>query len=175
MPTAVTRPDKPGGAGRKRLSDLHGSVTMRDVGGEAEKRRLEDEAQQKAVQERKRVAAEKKDEAARAAAGGGSCSVRALRARLRVRCGAVPVRQVEALFELWAQEQHVQDTGVRGRTQAAPAGLQPGRGGAAGGFAVARVDARVSGLSTVPVREIARDITWHGGDYWRFWVYWGEL
>lgn len=68
MPTAVTRPDKPGGAGRKRLSDLHGSVTMRDVGGEAEKRRLEDEAQQKAVQERKRVAAEKKDEAARAAA-----------------------------------------------------------------------------------------------------------
>jgi hypothetical protein len=68
VPTAVTRPDKPGGAGRKRLSDLHGSVTMRDVGGEAEKRRLEDEAQQKAVQERKRVAAEKKDEAARAAA-----------------------------------------------------------------------------------------------------------
>lgn len=44
VPTAVTRPDKPGGrGGRKRLHDMHGSVTMQDVAGEAERRRLEDE------------------------------------------------------------------------------------------------------------------------------------
>lgn len=39
---------------------LHGSVTMRNVGGEAEKRRLEDEAKEEAAKEKKRQALEKK-------------------------------------------------------------------------------------------------------------------
>jgi hypothetical protein len=63
VPSVVTRPDKPAGgrSGRKRLSDLHGSVTMQDVGGEAEKRRLEDEAKEAATKEKKRLALEKKE------------------------------------------------------------------------------------------------------------------
>lgn len=65
VPDVVTRPDKqvPARGGRKRLSDLHGSVTMRNVGGEAEKRRLEDEAKAAAVQEKKRLAIENKEKA----------------------------------------------------------------------------------------------------------------
>tara|TARA_B110000046_G_scaffold128325_1_gene134725 strand:+ start:2324 stop:2806 length:483 start_codon:yes stop_codon:yes gene_type:complete len=67
VPTAVERPEGRRGAGRKRLSDLHGSVTMRDVGGEAEKRRLEDEAARKAVEEKKRQRLEKKGDEEREA------------------------------------------------------------------------------------------------------------
>ena len=63
VPDVVTRPDKVGRGSRKRLSDLHGSVTMRDVGGEAEKRRLEEETKEEAVKEKKRQALEKKEAA----------------------------------------------------------------------------------------------------------------
>eukprot|EP00966_Prymnesium_polylepis_P275746 6371167-Prymnesium_polylepis.1 len=64
MPDVITRPDKPGAGrgGRKRLSDLHGSVTMRNVGGEAEKRRLQDEADRELAEEKKRQRLEKKEE-----------------------------------------------------------------------------------------------------------------
>ena len=69
VPTAVTRPDKPMGSrtGRKRLTELHGSVTMRDVGGVATTRRLEEEAVATAAAEKKRLAHEKKEAAAAAA------------------------------------------------------------------------------------------------------------
>ena len=68
VPDVVVRPDKQTGRGsRKRLSDLHGSVTMRDVGGEAERRRLEDEAKEEAMQEKKRLALEKKESKAKQA------------------------------------------------------------------------------------------------------------
>ena len=59
VPTVVQRPERRG-AGRKRLSDLHGSVTMRNVGDEAEKRRLEDEAARDAVEKKKRQRQEQK-------------------------------------------------------------------------------------------------------------------
>jgi hypothetical protein len=86
VPTAVTRPERqqPAG-GRKRLSDLHGSVTMRNVGGEAQKRRLEAEEAAAAVAERKRQreakkAADEREVAERNAAfarceGGCMCGV----------------------------------------------------------------------------------------------------
>ena len=62
VPDVVTRPDKQArGCGRKRLSDLHGSVTMRNVAGEAEKRRLEDEKKEEGAKEKKRQALEKKE------------------------------------------------------------------------------------------------------------------
>ena len=63
MPDAVTRPDKPQGkaAGKRRLSDLHGSVTMRDVAGEARRRREEAEAAEEKKQEKKRRQEEKKE------------------------------------------------------------------------------------------------------------------
>ena len=63
---SVTRPDrhKPAG-GRKRLSDLHGSVTMRDVGGEAQKRRLEAEATAAVAAEKKREREARKEASAR--------------------------------------------------------------------------------------------------------------
>ena len=68
VPTVVARPAKEQrGAGRMRLSNLHGSVTMRDVGGEAEKRRLEDKAAADAAQEAKRLREEKKEAAEREA------------------------------------------------------------------------------------------------------------
>ena len=63
IPDVVTRPDKPARAGRKRLSDLHGSTTMRALGAEAEARRLDDEAVAEGVAQRKREALEKKQAA----------------------------------------------------------------------------------------------------------------
>jgi hypothetical protein len=89
VPTAVTRPDKAGAGrtGRKRLSDLHGSVTMRNVGGEAEERRLEDEAEEERKKQKKAMAAEKKEaaekEAAENAAGFARCEAACV-------CGVVP-------------------------------------------------------------------------------------
>ena len=69
VPTAVTRPDKEGqGPKRKRLSDLHGSVTMRNVGGVAAERRQEDEAEAARKEQKKLAALQKKKEASRAAA-----------------------------------------------------------------------------------------------------------
>ena len=44
MPDVITRPERQQPAKRKRLSDLHGSVTMRGVGDVAAERREEDEA-----------------------------------------------------------------------------------------------------------------------------------
>ena len=69
VPTAVTRSDKPMGSrtGRKRLTELHGLVTMRDVGGVATTRRLEEEAVATAAAEKKRLAHQKKEAAAAAA------------------------------------------------------------------------------------------------------------
>lgn len=62
VPDVVTRRNKEKSAGgRKRLSDLHGSMTMRDVRGEAAKRRAEAEAAEAAKQEKKRQALEKKE------------------------------------------------------------------------------------------------------------------
>ena len=62
VPDIVTRPDKPGGrTGRKRLHDLHGSCTMRGLGEEAQRRRLEDEAALAVAAEKKRLATEKKE------------------------------------------------------------------------------------------------------------------
>ena len=69
VPDVITRPDKSGeGRSRKRLSDLHGSMTMRGVAEEAKKRRLEDEAKAAEAEERKRLTLEKKEVAAREAA-----------------------------------------------------------------------------------------------------------
>jgi hypothetical protein len=134
VPSVVTRPDKPAGGskGRKRLSDLHGSVTMRDVCGEAEKRRLEDEAKEAATKEKKRLALEK-NEGGREEGRRGACDrLRALRGRVRVRRRAVPVAGLEAVPDVRAQEGPVQGEGMCCCAQAAPAGLQPGRGRAGG-------------------------------------------
>ena len=134
VPTAVTRPDKAAARrGRKRLSDLHGSVTMRDVGGEAEKRRLEDEAKEEAAKEKKRQAAEKKEEASRTAALAISGFERCEHG---CACGVVPcpshVCRLEAVPGVWAQEGPVQGQGMLCSAQAALAGPQPGRGGIGG-------------------------------------------
>ena len=67
VPTAVTRPDKHGAAPkRRRLSDLHGSVTMRNVGGVAAERREEDKAEATRKEQKKVQALEEKKAAARA-------------------------------------------------------------------------------------------------------------
>ena len=122
-PTAVQRPDKArGGAGRKRLSDLHGSVTMRNVSGEAVKRRLEDEAAREAVEQKKRQRLEKRRRTRSARQVSASPLLRgASTAACAVWCRAhMPM---EALPSVWAEEQFVQGQGVRGRPQAAAAGL----------------------------------------------------
>eukprot|EP00966_Prymnesium_polylepis_P266606 6159323-Prymnesium_polylepis.1 len=54
VPTAVTRRDtQRTGPGRKRLNELHGSVTMRGVGNEAKKRNTEAAAIAQAAQDKK--------------------------------------------------------------------------------------------------------------------------
>ena len=68
VPSVVTRPDKPQQQGRKRLSDLHGSISMRGVGDEARKRRLEDEAAAEKVEAAKQARAAKKAAEVREAA-----------------------------------------------------------------------------------------------------------
>ena len=67
VPDVVMRPDKEGGGGRKRLTALHGSVTMQGVGEEAEQREREAKEQVAAAKEKKLQAAEKKEAAAAAA------------------------------------------------------------------------------------------------------------
>lgn len=65
LPDVVTRPDKEGpNAGRKRLTSMHGSVTMQAVGDEAEQREREAKEQVAAAQEKKRLSAEKQAAAA---------------------------------------------------------------------------------------------------------------
>ena len=87
VPDVVTRPDKDKTGGRKRLSDMHGSVTMRNVGGEAQKRRLEAEAAEEEKKEKKRQALEKKDtqqkEAEERAAAFARCEA-------VCKCGVIP-------------------------------------------------------------------------------------
>eukprot|EP00966_Prymnesium_polylepis_P111745 2585064-Prymnesium_polylepis.1 len=88
VPTVVARPAKEQrGAGRMRLSNLHGSVTMRDVGGEAEKRRLEDKAAADAAQEAKRLREEKKEAAEREASERAAAFARCEHACV---CGVIP-------------------------------------------------------------------------------------
>ena len=67
VPDVVVRPDKAGPAGRKRLTALHGSVTMRGVGEEAEMREREAKEQAAAVQAKKEQSAERKEAEAAAA------------------------------------------------------------------------------------------------------------
>ena len=67
VPDVVTRPDKEGpGGGRKRLTAMHGSVTMQGVGEEAEQREREAKELAAAVKAKKLQAAEKKEAAAAA-------------------------------------------------------------------------------------------------------------
>ena len=67
VPDVVTRPDKEGGGGaRKRLTAMHGSVTMQGVGEEAEQREREATEQAAAAKAKKLQAAEKKEVAAAA-------------------------------------------------------------------------------------------------------------
>ena len=67
VPDVVTRPDKDPSKQRKRrrLSDLHGSISIRGLGDECESRRLEDEAEVETVKARKEASAEKKAAAER--------------------------------------------------------------------------------------------------------------
>ena len=68
VPDVVTRPDKEGGGGaRKRLTAMHGSVTMQGVGEEAEQREREATEQAAAAKAKKLQAAEKKEAEAAAA------------------------------------------------------------------------------------------------------------
>ena len=60
VPDVTTRPDKAGPNKRQRLTALHGSVTMRDVAGEVERRRKEVEAEAAAKDEKARARAEAK-------------------------------------------------------------------------------------------------------------------
>jgi hypothetical protein len=60
VPTAVTRRDRQQPAGRKRLSDLHGSVTMRGVGEEAARRNAEATAAETAAKEKRQKTEELK-------------------------------------------------------------------------------------------------------------------
>ena len=67
-PDVITRPDKVEGAGaRKRLTAMHGSVTMQGVGEEAELRQKEAEDQAAAVKAKKQQAVERKEAEAAAA------------------------------------------------------------------------------------------------------------
>jgi hypothetical protein len=69
VPDVITRDEKPQGkpTGKRRLSDLHGSVTMRDVAGEARRRREEAEEAERKKEEKKREAEEKRAAEKRAA------------------------------------------------------------------------------------------------------------
>ena len=68
VPDVVTRPDKEGGGGgRKRLTAMHGSVTMQGVGDEAEQRERVATEQAAAAKAKKLQAAEKKEAEAAAA------------------------------------------------------------------------------------------------------------
>ena len=68
VPDVVARPDKEGGGGgRKRLTAMHGSVTMQGVGEEAEQREREATEQAAAVKAKKLQTAEKKEAEAAAA------------------------------------------------------------------------------------------------------------
>ena len=69
VPDCLTRPDKPGkNPERKRMSQLHGSTTMRNLAVEAKKRRVEDEEKAQTTAANKQQRAEKKEEKAAAAA-----------------------------------------------------------------------------------------------------------
>ena len=69
VPDCVTRPDKPGkNPERKRMSQLHGSTTMRNLAVEAKKRRVEYEEKAQTTAANKQQRAEKKEEKAAAAA-----------------------------------------------------------------------------------------------------------
>eukprot|EP00966_Prymnesium_polylepis_P296448 6848618-Prymnesium_polylepis.1 len=73
VPDVVQRPDKEGPVGgRKRLTAMHGSVTMQGVGEEAEQREREATEQATAAQAKKLQAAEKKEAAAAEAAERGA-------------------------------------------------------------------------------------------------------
>ena len=62
VPDVVTRPDKEeGGGGRKRLTAMHGSVTMQGVGEEADLREKEVAEQAAKAKAKKQQAAEKKE------------------------------------------------------------------------------------------------------------------
>jgi len=67
VPDVVQRPDKKQESKRKRLSSLHGSVTMRGLAGEAGKRKAEEQAAAEGVQQRKRAREEKRAAEAQAA------------------------------------------------------------------------------------------------------------
>ena len=67
VPDVVVRPDKPGPNGRKRLTAMHGSVTMQAVGDEAELREREAQEQAEAVLARKQQAADRKEAGVHAA------------------------------------------------------------------------------------------------------------
>ena len=143
VPDVVTRPDKEGGGGaRKRLTAMHGSVTMQGVGEEAEQREREATEQAAAAKAKKLQAAEKKEVAAAAIlerdAEFALCEVACA-------CGdrghPVPVYQVEAVPGMRSQERPLQGQGVRGCTQAAPAGIHAAGGtvgGAQGGWGAVR-------------------------------------
>ena len=68
VPDVVVRPDKPGPNGRKRLTAMHGSVTMQAIGEEAELRERETQERAAAVQAKKLQAAGRKEEEAAEAA-----------------------------------------------------------------------------------------------------------
>ena len=61
VPDVVTRPNKEGPAGRKRLTAMHGSVTMQAVGEVAEQREREATEQAASAKAKKQMAAEKKE------------------------------------------------------------------------------------------------------------------
>ena len=104
VPDVVTRPERQKPAGRKRLTDMHGSVTMRGVGDEAKKRRLEDEAKSELVQAGKRLRLEKREAEERAAAEHVVAFARCEAGCSCVRGDPMPIRWVEALSCVRAQE-----------------------------------------------------------------------
>ena len=87
VPDVLTRPERQQPAKRKRLSDLHGSVTMRGVGDVAAERREEDEAAAELTKEKKRQALEKKEAAAHAAEATAAAFARC---EVACACGIIP-------------------------------------------------------------------------------------
>lgn len=87
VPDVVTRPDKEGGGGRKRLTAMHGSVTMQGVGEEAEQREREAAEQAAAAKAKKVQAAEKKEAEAAAASERDAAFARC---EVACACGATP-------------------------------------------------------------------------------------
>jgi hypothetical protein len=87
VPDVIMRPERQQTAKRKRLSDLHGSVTMRAVGDVAAERREEEEAAAAAVKEKQRLALEKKEAAAREAEAAAAAFARC---EVMCACGIVP-------------------------------------------------------------------------------------